>query len=63
MYTRPVNATATRAGVSCLSYSGAQHLAFIFFSRLKSLDCSERVTRMVLCDAVQSLRIGEEHFV
>lgn len=40
MYTRCVDATATRAGVSCLFHSGAQHLA-LFFSRLALLNLIE----------------------
>src|SRR5215470_17047607 len=33
MYTRRVYATATRAGVSCLIHSGAQHLALFLCSQ------------------------------
>ena len=40
MYTRHAYATAPPAGVSCLSYSGAQHLALLF-SRLLLLKLSE----------------------
>jgi len=43
------NRDSPEAGVSCLIRSGAQHLLF-FSLELKLLDCSERVTRRVLCE-------------
>ena len=43
------NNGSPKAGVSCLIPSGAQHL-LVFPLELKLLDCSERVTRRVLCE-------------